>query len=84
MNIYIYIFLICVISVETVCEREIPNGDIAGSCGIHVDDSCDDFTCDYGYRETLGVGTFNCTESGHWDYNLSLLCTGKDISIIGK
>ena len=65
---------------ETVCDRHIPNGHVSDECDTQVGgDSCDAFTCDYGYNETKDVGSFNCTEDGSWDYNVSLLCVGRFI-----
>ena len=72
----IYI-LFTLFHVETLCDRQISNGNLSDTCGIHVGDSCDAFTCDYGYNETEGVLSFNCTEDGSWDFNGSSVCVGR-------
>ena len=41
-----------------------------------MDESCDNFTCDSGFKKNDDVGQFNCTEDGTWDYDLTTLCTG--------
>ena len=60
-----------------MCPTAIPNGNISYTCGRKVGDSCNTFTCDYGYHEETGVEPFNCTDAGTWDYDLSTLCIGK-------
>ena len=62
---------------EILCPTAIPNGNLSDTCGRKVGDSCNTFTCDYGYHEETGVEPFNCTDAGTWDYNLTTLCIGK-------
>ena len=62
---------------EIFCDLTIPNGNLSATCGNRVDDTCDNFTCDYGYRKTNEVETMDCTEAGAWTYNVSLLCVGR-------
>ena len=64
-------------SSDTVCDLIIPNGNLSSICGNRVDDTCDNFTCDYGYRKTSDVDAINCTETGEWSKNVSLLCIGR-------
>lgn len=49
---------------------------MAATCENKVGDSCDDITCNYGFKKAETVEEFNCTEDGLWRYNLSSLCTG--------
>lgn len=66
---------------ETLCPRDFPHGELVGTCGLKVGNSCDDFLCDYGHEKQTNVNPFNCTESGTWNYNLSSLCLGKIFTI---
>ena len=68
-------------SLETLCVKSIPNGNLSDTCGTNVGDTCDNFTCDYGFKEAENVVHFNCTESGTWEYNLSALCIGMDSTL---
>ena len=77
INIHKHFFLL--LCTETICNQTIPNGEISQTCGNRVDDTCDNFSCDYGYHKTDMVDTFNCTDSSDWSYNVSLLCIGKYI-----
>ena len=68
---------------ETLCNKTIPNGQLSDTCGVNVGDTCNNFTCDYGFHELTGIQPFDCTEQGTWDYNMSSLCIGKsDIIVI--
>ena len=64
-------------SSDTVCDLTIPNGNLSSTCGNRVDDTCDNFTCDYGYHKTSDVDAINCTETGEWSKNVFLLCIGR-------
>ena len=66
-------------STETVCDLTIPNGNLSPSCGNRVDNTCDNFTCDYGYYKTSDVVAMNCTETGQWTNDVTLLCAGRYI-----
>ena len=72
----LYMFVNIILISETFCNLTIPNGDISSTCGNRVDNTCGNFTCDYGYYKTDMVDTFNCTDSSDWSYNVSLLCIG--------
>ena len=62
---------------EINCPVEFVLGEVSETCGVNVGDTCDNFTCIYGYREEKAVTPFECTESGSWSYNVSSLCTGE-------
>ena len=65
-----------ILYIEIVCPKDIPNGELSDSCGRKVGDACTNFTCNYGYERNEEPVFLNCTESGSWTNNLSLLCTG--------
>ena len=71
-----YIFIYSFFFSETVCPLNISNVQLPANCTAKVDEVCNGFTCGYGYETNNDVSSLNCTESGNWNYNVSILCKG--------
>ena len=60
-----------------ICASDdIQNAALPDNCTARVGETCDAYTCDYGYERNPDVISLNCTESGLWNLNLSVICTG--------
>ena len=66
---------------DNVCLGNILNGSLPTTCQSKAGESCDNFTCDAGFKRQTGVTELRCSEIGEWSYNLSSLCVGRHIDI---
>ena len=67
--------------VEIKCPTSVPNGRLPYYCKALSGESCDDYTCNRGYRRNVSLVSLTCTESGNWNHNVSSLCLGLYICI---
>ena len=83
MIYFFYITLVCLhnnilicfsICLEIFCPGNITNGELPATCGAHVNETCNNYTCNYGYHKT--EHTLQCMETGRWNHDTATLCQG--------